>query len=130
MGIGRIEGIYGCYPAEPIKKVGTETIREQDKIAKQQEDIISPAVKQDTQTALEHSPGPVDLKNISLNFNTGNTYDYIGSESDLTLLDMDQVISDMKKDSVLEQYRYFVGEEGAGEAFHEGLHGDGIVILK
>lgn len=130
MGIGRIEGIYGCYPADPIKKVGLETVRDQDEIAKQQENIVSPAVKQDTQTASEFRSGAVDLENISFNFNTGDTYDYIGSKSDLTLLDMEQVISDMKKDSVLEQYRYFVGGEEAGEAFREGFSGDGIVVLK
>lgn len=130
MGIGRIGGIYGCYPVEPIKRVELETVREQDEIAKQQENIVSPVAKQDTQTAFEHRPGPVDLENISLNFNAGDTYDHIGSESDLTLLDMEQVISDMKKDSVLEQYRYFVGEEEAGNAFYEGLSGDGIVVLK
>ncbi len=130
MGIGRIEGIYGSYPVEPIKRVDLETVREQDEIAKQQANMVPSTAEQDTQTAYERRYEPVDLENISLNFNAGDTYDHIGSKSDLTLLDMEQVLSDMKKDSVLEQYRYFVGDEEAGKAFHDGLSGDGIVVMK
>ena len=71
-----------------------------------------------------------DVENISLNFNTGDTYDYIGKDSDLSLLDVDQVLSDMKKDSVLDQYRYFVGDISNVNAAKEDLAGDGIVIMK
>ena len=70
-----------------------------------------------------------DLENISLTFHKEDTYDYIGKESDLQLLDAEKLISDMKKDSVLDQYRYFVGAEEAS-AFAGGLNGDGIIVLK
>lgn len=126
MGIGRIGGFYQSYPVEPIKRVELETVKEQDEIRRQQEEVNTNA-GYDTRTAAPDSRSrSADLENISLNFNTGDTYDYIGKDSDLALLDMEQVISDMKKDSVLDQYRYFVGSEDLGG----DLGADGTVILK
>lgn len=128
MGIGRIGGFYQYQPIQPIKRVELETVREQDEVKKQQEQMI-PEVTQDTQSVPDTRSKMADLENISLNFNAGDTYDYIGKESDLQLLDAEKLISDMKKDSVLDQYRYFVGAEEAS-AFAGGLNGDGIVVLK
>lgn len=130
MGIGRIGGFYQNYQVEPIKRVELDTVREQDAIKKQQENEIPVQKSQDTLTAPDNRSRMADLENISLTFNTGDTYDYIGKDSDLTLLDMDKVLSDMKKDSVLDQYRYFVGAEEANSALGKGLDGDGIVVLK
>ncbi|MBR5800169.1 MAG: hypothetical protein IKY23_08920 [Lachnospiraceae bacterium] len=66
-----------------------------------------------------------DLENISLTFHKEDTYDYIGSRSGLATLDMQQAISDMKKDSVLQEYQYFVG---SSQSFMSSA--DGTVILK
>ena len=128
MGIGRIGGFYQYQPIQPIKRVELENVREQDEIKKQQEQMI-PEVVQDTQSVPDTRSKMADLENISLNFNAGDTYDYIGQESNLQLLDTEKLISDMKKDSVLDQYRYFVGAEEAN-AFAGGLSGDGVVVLK
>lgn len=69
-----------------------------------------------------------DLENISLKFNTGEDYGYIGKDSDIASLDMQKAISDMKKDSVLEQYQYFVGSV---KTFSDEMNpADGIVIKK
>lgn len=38
-----------------------------------------------------------------------NGFDLIGSESELAKLDEARAISDMKKDSILQEYQYFVG---------------------
>ncbi|MGN0130872.1 MAG: hypothetical protein ACI4AA_00345 [Lachnospiraceae bacterium] len=130
MGIGRIGGFYQSYPIEPIKRVELDTVREQDALQKQQENAVPQNSVPDTQTAPDNRSRTADLENISLNFNAGDTYDYIGKDSSLELLDMEQVISDMKKDSVLDQYRYFVGSEEAGKGFSGGLSGDGIVVMK
>lgn len=126
MGIGRIGGFYQSYPVEPIKRVELETVKEQDEIRRQQEEVNTNAGFDTRISAPDSRSRSADLENISLNFNTGDTYDYIGKDSDLALLDMEQVISDMKKDSVLDQYRYFVGSEDLGG----DLGADGTVILK
>lgn len=71
-------------------------------------------------------PVSTDVKEISLSFNRGEDYGYIGSDSDIAALDMQKAISDLQKDKVLQQYQYFVGEsqnlQSAGE--------DGVVIVK
>ena len=66
-----------------------------------------------------------DLENISLTFNKEDTYDYLGSESGLASLDMQKAISDMKKDSILQEYQYFVG---SSQNFMNNV--DGIVLPK
>lgn len=38
------------------------------------------------------------------------SYEMKGSDSDLLSLDIEKAISDMKKDQVLQQYQFFVGE--------------------
>ncbi|MGN0244554.1 MAG: hypothetical protein ACI4DK_01155 [Lachnospiraceae bacterium] len=131
MGIGKIGGFYQSYPIQPIKQVDVETVKAQEALKKQQEEQL-PAVQvsQDAGQNPDTRSRIADLENISLNFNTGDTYDYIGRDSDLSLLDVDQVLSDMKKDSVLDQYRYFVGDISNVNAAKEGLEGDGIVIMK
>lgn len=43
------------------------------------------------------------------------TYELKGAESDVANLDVEKAISDMKKDQVLQQYQFFVGEHLAGE---------------
>lgn len=44
------------------------------------------------------------------------TYELKGADSDITNLDVEKALSDMKKDQVLLQYQFFVGESKAGEA--------------
>ena len=69
-----------------------------------------------------------DLENISLKFNMGDDYGYIGRDSDIEQLDMQKAISDMKKDSVLQQYQYFVGS--SQDLLTGSASEDGMVIPK
>lgn len=69
-----------------------------------------------------------DINNISLKFNASDDYSYIGKDKDITNLDMQKAISDMKKDSVLQEYQYFVG---SSKNFLESkVSEDGVVIPK
>ena len=130
----RIEAIggvsYPTYPIQPIKRVELETVRQQDEIKKQQENEIPVPASVTTAAVPDNRPKTADLENISLTFNAGETFDYIGKDSDLSLLDTEKLISDMKKDSVLDQYRYFVGSEEANKVFYGSLSEDGIVVMK
>lgn len=54
-------------------------------------------------------PRSVDPNEVSLSFNKNNDYGYIGKDKDLSLLDMEQAISMMIQDSILQDYQYFVG---------------------
>lgn len=50
-----------------------------------------------------------DIENVSLTFNKNDDFDYLGKEAPIDSLDMKKAISDMKKDSILKDYQYFVG---------------------
>lgn len=68
-----------------------------------------------------------DINNISLTFNKEESYDYIGSESSLAKLDIQQAVSDMRRDKIFEEYQYFVG--GKPDLEYDGDI-DGTVIIK
>ncbi len=44
-------------------------------------------------------------------YNPEATYSLKGEESDIHSLDVEKAISDMRKDEVIHQYQYFVGQE-------------------
>ena len=41
--------------------------------------------------------------------NKNNDFSYIGRDKDIQALDIQKAISDMKQDSILQEYQYFVG---------------------
>lgn len=125
-GIGQYGGFYTNYRVTDIPNVDIETVKKQDELAlagvsqDAQESTISPVAKtEDTRSR------SADLENISLNFNTGDDYSYIGSESEIGDMDMQKAISDMHKDKILEDYQYFVGS-----AQDQLSNDDGKVFLK
>lgn len=46
-------------------------------------------------------------------YKPGVTFDLKGSESDIKSLDVERAVSDMKKDSILHQYQFFVGDHAS-----------------
>lgn len=64
---------------------------------------------------------------VSLTFQKENDFGYLGSNSSLDNLDVQKAISDMKKDSVLQQYQFFVGSSTDLTKFASE---DGTVIQK
>ena len=65
------------------------------------------------------------LEDISLTYNKEESFDYLNSDSSVKSLDMEKAISDMKKDSILQEYHYFVGS--SNNLFSSD---DGVVIAK
>ncbi len=128
MGIGAIGGFYQNRPAVQIKQVDVATIKAQDE-QKRQAEVQLPKAEERVPQTNDARRNAISLEDISLDFNTGDTYDYIGKERDITLLDMGQALSDVKKDQILDQYRYFVGDaSNIGRINHSSE--DGIVIVK
>ena len=54
------------------------------------------------------APKSGNLENFVFDFKKDNEYNLVGAKSKLEDLDVEQAISDMKKDSVLDQYKFFV----------------------
>ena len=119
-------GLYSNYRPVQIPAVDVAEVAKQDQEAvnKVSENAAAPVLETPVN---DNRSRMADLENISLNFNTGDDYSYIGSESDVDALDMEKLISDMKKDKVLEDYQYFVGSSNVQNTFADN---DGAVFLK
>lgn len=134
MEIGRI-GDYGSFynPSKvyDIKTVDLKTVQEQDQEKEQPISLASLQTKEaETGTGGNQSQAGklADLENISLTFQQNESFDYIGQDKNILNLDVEQAISDMKKDSILQEYQYFVGS--SQNIFQSQQTDDGIVIPK
>lgn len=106
MGINSINGYlnfnsdYRVNNIPKVEEVSSAPLNEKE-VEKQSQPIsIEPVV--------ERKPN-ADVHDISLKFNTNDDFSYIGRDRNVALLDMQKAISDMKQDSILQDYQYFVG---------------------
>lgn len=129
-GIGSYSDTFSSYRVSRIPEVTTEEV--------QQQNMSSPAaIGNLSDESLSVQPSPIDeqskaskiadLENVSLTFNKEDDFDYIGRDSDLSGLDMEAAISDMRKDQVLEEYQTFVDSSALNL---QKMSQDGIVIPK
>ena len=128
-GFSDISFLYRPYDAYRIPTADTqksETLGQN--ITSKQQAVVpeAPVAKAEEATV------PVERKNtaledVSLTFLKDDTYDMIGSESDLNKLDMQKAISDMQKDKILQDYNYFVGSSGMQQ---RNISEDGVVVAK
>lgn len=127
MGIQIFNGLnnysYGNYHRE-IPQVNPEELKAQENLkngnVKPQEDNSVA-----TAGAVDNRSRTSNLENISLTFNKEDDFGHIGLDAPISKLDMKEVISDMKKDTILQEYNYFVGPS-------KNLYtdADGTVVLK
>lgn len=130
-GFGQYGGLYQQNRIPEIKQVSVDQVKQQDELKKQQENYAQSveSLQKEYAATPDTRSRMADLENISLSFNAGETYDYIGREAGFENLDMMRAISDMQKDKVLEQYQYFVGPQDMTEHVIANNE-DGIVIQK
>lgn len=127
MGISNIGfGIYDSFKSDyrvgNIPKVSN--VAEEENLSK--ENIAASAnTSVDVKEAPARDIKSVNPNEISLTFNKGDNFSYIGSEKDIDNLDINKAISDMKQDSILREYNYFVGS--ANNVFNSE---DGRVLVK
>lgn len=131
MGIGGVSdysNLFRNYKVPEIPAVDYRRLSKAEEMSPQTEQAEQSS--RDIDLTIEEKqpkrPGPTDVNEISLSFNRGEDYGYIGNDSDIAALDMQKAISDMQKDKVLQQYQYFVGESQNLQSANE----DGIVIVK
>ena len=124
--LSQFGGLYNNYRVTDIPKVDIKEVEAQD-LKKQQEATV-PSLETFEPVVADNRTKSADLENISLTFNKNDDYSYIGMDFSIEALDMEQAISDMKKDKILEDYQYFVGSsERLNETFASE---DGKVMLK
>ncbi len=120
VGYGGFGAFQSNYRINDIPKAGQvekiEPVKPVEETVKKPEILIEEVNK---------APRSTDPNSVSINFNKGDDYSYIGSDKDITKLDIDKAISDMKQDTILREYNYFVGS--AGNVFSSE---DGTVLAK
>ena len=114
MGIELLSGFGRVQPYYKASEIPVITPSEIRKQSEQQTDTKQ-TTAEDVRSAAMSSVGEdtrskvADLQDVSLTFNREESFDYLGSESGLMNLDVQKAISDMRKDSILQEYQYFVG---------------------
>lgn len=126
-GINNYSNFINNYRIPSIPSVSVDEVKRQDEELKKLSS--SPALESTLQDAVSSAKPRNDaaLEDISITFNKGDDYGYIGKDSDIYSLDVENAISDMQKDNVLKQYQYFVGNTGTGALVDNA---DGVVIPK
>lgn len=133
-GINDYSNIFNNYRVPSIPVVSVDEVAKQDAQRIEAEKQI-PAQSSSLANSLEDIELPkarqanAALEDIALTFNKGDDFGYIGKDSDIFSLDVENAISDMQKDDVLKQYQYFVGNIGGGSSSLVNS-ADGIVIPK
>lgn len=132
MSIGSLSGFGGFnynYRVSDIPKVDVETVREQENLKQQvQETKPVESVNSVRNDSVDARSKTADLENISLTFNKKDDFGFLGSDFDIKNLDMEQAISDMKKDKIFEDYQFFVGSSSnVSELLNNE---DGKIIIK
>ncbi len=128
MGIDKINdytNLIGNYRIPSIPSVSIEEVKRQDE-QRVENSQIRPASVNDAET-YRKPRNDAALEDISLTFNKGDDYGYIGKDSDIYSLDVENAISDMQKDNILKQYQFFVGNTGVNTIVNNT---DGVVIPK
>ena len=126
-GINDYSNFINNYRIPSIPSVSVDEVKRQDEELKKVSS--SPALNNTLEdVAISAKPrNDAALEDISLTFNKGDDYGYIGNDSDIYSLDVENAISDMQKDNVLKQYQFFVGNTGTGALVDNA---DGVVIPK
>ncbi len=83
------------------ENVKPETVEE----PKENESLVSSSL------AIDRRSKVANLEDISLTFNKEDDFGLIGSEAPIKSLDMEKAISEMKMDTILQEYQFFVGNQ-------------------
>ncbi len=124
-GINDYSNLIGNYRIPSIPSVSVEEVKRQDEQRLAEEKQLRPVLEDVSLSAKPRNDAA--LEDISLTFNKGDDYGYIGKDSDIYSLDVENAISDMQKDNILKQYQFFVGNTGVNTIVNNS---DGVVVPK
>ncbi len=124
-GLGQYGGFYNNFKTNSIPAADADIVKVQDEQAIEAEKNLQGRQNDSaalSTTGIEEKRSRVArLEDVSLTFNTGDTFDYIGNDSEIRNLDLQKAVSDMKKDQILEEYQYFYGSSNNISQSEDGL---------
>lgn len=115
MNISGIRPYAGFYDYNTIKLNEVRSLQIQESKASEQAiDLNQPQVKQEENEAEKAVSRTLSVDNgaeeYAKRYQPDAVYELKGVDSDIANLDVERALSDMKKDQVLQQYQFFVGE--------------------
>ncbi len=113
MNISGIRTYAGFYDYNTIKNQETHGRQIAEAKAQTSEDV---AVQKEEQAAVTPKKPDNGASEYAKQYQPDAAYELKGADSDIANLDVEKALSDMKKDQVLQQYQFFVGESNVGEA--------------
>ncbi|NLL94005.1 MAG: hypothetical protein GX225_07735 [Clostridiales bacterium] len=127
-GMNNISDIYNSTVSRNIPRVSPENVSANADVASQTTKE-SPSGADNSKLTVSSVDGTVTRKllptdevaSYAQNVDLSIDIDLIGSESDILKLDVEKAVSEMKKDSILQEYQFFVSNLSTE---------DGIVIRK
>ena len=105
----RIQLLPGQSNREALKPVKVEEQKSPREQSVQQN--VSSAPQMDLKLDTIRPRVNADLEDISLSLATPSSFEMKGRDSDIDALDIQKAVSDMQKDSALQQYQFFVGDQ-------------------
>lgn len=119
-GIRPITGAYGYNEIQKVKRepetAAADQVQQAQELATSQPTDIEPELpaSRTTDTEPDHNAGSFGKVDYAKQYQPDAVYDMKGADSDIHSLDVEQALSDMKKDQVLQQYLFFVGNGQEG----------------
>lgn len=105
----RIQLLPGQSNREALKPVKVEEQKSPREQSVQQN--VSSAPQMDLKLDTIRPRVNADIEDISLSLATPSSFEMKGRDSDIDALDIQKAVSDMQKDSALQQYQFFVGDQ-------------------
>lgn len=131
MGIGTISD-YGSllqnYRMPSIPAVSVEEAAVEENRAESSRIPDTPALEREVGPVEKQPAAQMKLEDVSLSLKGNEPFEMTGRDSAIEQLDIQKAISDMKKDSILEQYQFFVGS--SQNILQNAIEPDGVVITK
>ena len=114
-GIGTRESFYNSYNATSVNrlhKAESSVVQPVDAVEKAPEVTRQPSVEEIAYARRDQNQTSYDY---ARKYDATATYNMKGKDSGLESLDIENAISQMQKDQMLQQYRFFVGDSKADE---------------
>lgn len=106
MGINGNFNILSSYSINEIPKVNVEALKPEQTLT---DERPANAAGQNEKGITREEVKNANIEDISMTFNLGENFGYIGRDRDAELLDMQKAVTEAKTDTVLRDYQYFVG---------------------
>ena len=132
MGVGRIN-IHSFYDNYTIGSKHNNNLQNTEDVQIEQTGAGSQESGSQNQTDNEINKAPAhsDPKEFAFDFKNRNRFNLVAATSSMEDVDIKKAVSDMEKDSVLSQYKFFVGTAPQMQKVPNlGTDADGTVRLK